>query len=218
MQSKIFVAVLVFLALGFLSSCGDGDSGSSSPPTVDVTDTWTGSWFSRNGVNGGSATLNATQSGASVTGSVSFSGSPCFASGAFSGSVSGNTVRGSITAGGIRVDVALTITGNSASGTYNSVSAGNCTGDSGTISLTTQPPTGTLTVTCALPAAYQTCDITNPPAARGSLPNRTTGSRVVPVGEYNIWYRALGAGQPVLDLFKFGYVVSANSETFVSLD
>ena len=90
MRKTFFISLLVLFSFGLWVACGDGDSDSSSPPAVDVTGTWTGSWFSNNGVkgvNGGSATLNATQSRASVTGSVSLSGSPCFARGAFSGSV-----------------------------------------------------------------------------------------------------------------------------------
>ena len=137
MKIRLTIALMfTLLAFPTLSCGGDGDVGSSAPPTVDITGTWTGSWFSSNGVDGGAATLSASQSGANVTGSASLSGSPCLASGAFSGNVSGNTANGSLTAGGTRIDIAMTVTGNSASGTYNAVSAGACTGDTGTISLT----------------------------------------------------------------------------------
>ncbi len=75
------------------------------------------------------------QTDATVTGELSFTGSVCFAGGEFSGVVSGRRLRGSLTAGNIRVDVDATVTGNQMNGTYAAVNAGACTGDTGTFSV-----------------------------------------------------------------------------------
>lgn len=131
-HKKSFLVFAVMVA--GLSACG-GDSGSCGPPTVDVTGTWTGSWVSQNAFDGGSATLAANQTDGAVVGTASFSGSPCFSGGSFRGTVCGNEACGSLTSGGIRVDVCLGVIGDNANGTYNTISAGLCTGDRGTISL-----------------------------------------------------------------------------------
>ncbi len=132
---------LMFTLLAFptLSCGGDGTVGSSAQPTVDITGTWTGSWFSSDGVNSGTATLTATQSGATFTGSASLLGYPCSANGSFSGNVSGNTVSGSL-AGGFpgtifesKMDITMTVTGNSARGTFYTFLPTVCAADTGTI-------------------------------------------------------------------------------------
>jgi hypothetical protein len=69
-----------------------------------------------------------------VNGQVSFGGSPCFSGGAISGSICGDTFTGALSAGGIDVKLSATVTGTQMNGSYNTVSAGACTGDTGTFS------------------------------------------------------------------------------------
>ena len=131
---KIMVGIAA-LSLLFVLSCGDGDSDSSRPPSVDVTGSWSGSWSSNNGIDGGSASLSAVQADASVSGSAFLSGSPCLSNGSFTGTVSGDRVSGSIRAGNSRIEISMNVSGNQASGTYYSANAGICTGDRGTLTL-----------------------------------------------------------------------------------
>jgi len=128
---------LLFACL-FLGACGGssaavGDSTSSIEPTAPLAGMWRGTWTSETGVSG-SMTVTMQQSGSTLDGDLEFSGSPCFASGRFAGIVTGRDFAGSVTAGGIRVDLSATITGAAYAGTYTAVSAGACTGDTGTFS------------------------------------------------------------------------------------
>jgi hypothetical protein len=116
-----------FLSLLILVACGGSGTASS------VSGIWTGSWASRTGVSG-TTNLTLAQSGDSVVGSLTFTGSPCFANGDISGTLSGDMLSATITAGGIVVALNVTITGDALSGTYQAVSAGECTGDTGTFS------------------------------------------------------------------------------------
>ena len=97
--------------------------------------TWTGSWLSRNGI-GGTTVLQFTATPSALTGSVSFTNSPCFATGNVSASVTGDTVSGTVSAGNIDISIQGTIIGNTMSGTYDAISAGACTGDTGTFQAT----------------------------------------------------------------------------------
>jgi hypothetical protein len=78
--------------------------------------------------------MTLTQTGSSLKGTTSFSGSPCFSAGDVVGAIAGSDGSGGITAGGIRVDFSATIALSRMNGTYNAVSAGACTGDVGTFS------------------------------------------------------------------------------------
>ena len=129
------------------SACGGGGSGSgggSSPttpssPTGSLTGSWTGTWTSARGA-GGSMTASLTQSGTSLTGAVSSTGSPCLTTGNVSGTVSG----GSVTIGavfGVSQQVNFTGSVNTAWSNVNgqySVSGGLCAGDAGTWTISKQ--------------------------------------------------------------------------------
>ncbi len=56
------------------------------------------------------------QSGSTLDGDLHFSGSPCFANGHFAGTISGHDFSGSVTAGGIQVDMSGTVTGDAYDG------------------------------------------------------------------------------------------------------
>ncbi len=127
--------LIVAVALSVLPCCGSGGGGGPG----DVAGTWVGEWASSNGVDGGVIGLSLTQTGATFVGTAVFGSSPCFSGGTVSdGDVSGWRVTGSLISGGARVDFAGTVSGTSheiLTGTYRIVSAGFCTGDTGTISL-----------------------------------------------------------------------------------
>ena len=112
-----------------------GSSSSSSEPTGDLSGKWTGRWTSQTTVSG-SFDVTMRQNGSGLDGDLHFSGSPCFSGGRFAGTMNGRNFSGSVTAGSIRIDMSGTLTGNTYDGTYSSVSAGACTGDSGTFTAT----------------------------------------------------------------------------------
>jgi hypothetical protein len=81
-----------------------------------------------------------SQSGTSLSGTATVTGSPCFTSGSISGSVSGNNVAFGVLFGGgqqANFSAAVGSGGTSMSGTY-SVSGGACSGDTGSFNLTKQ--------------------------------------------------------------------------------
>lgn len=130
---------LAFLFLSTLLGCsGSGagvNAGPMSPPEADVTGAWTARWLSKTGVGGGSS-FAFTQSGNRVTGEVRFTGSPCFSGGQFEGTLSGRELSGSLVAGAIEVALSATVSSGSLDGTYVTVQAGACTGDTGTFTAT----------------------------------------------------------------------------------
>lgn len=131
---------IVAALLALLPCCGSGGGGSPG----DVAGIWIGDWASSNGVNGGQMGLTLTQTESTLDGTASFFSSPCFSGGTVSdGDVSGWNVSGSLISGSARVDFTGTVSGTShdvLSGAYEVVSAGFCTGDTGTISLTRFSP------------------------------------------------------------------------------
>lgn len=132
----IWGVAVITVALVLAGCDGDGDE-DLAPPTVNVSGTWSGSWLSDNGVDGGNVTfVSLSQIDSMVTGEVSFTGSPCFSGAALSGVISGETLTGSLRAGSIQVDVDATVTGDQMNGTYDTVNAGACTGDTGMFSAT----------------------------------------------------------------------------------
>jgi hypothetical protein len=128
MRLSLCLALLSAIALG----CGGTNS---SPTTSAAAGTWTGQWLSHDGI-GGSATMQLSAAGDGLTGTISFTNSPCFSSGAVTATLDGEEVSATVTAGGIQVTIDATITGTQMSGTYDAVSAGACTGDTGTFSAT----------------------------------------------------------------------------------
>ncbi len=120
--------LLCLAALG----CGSADGGKGA---AAVQGSWNGEWLSRTGV-GGTATLHLEQAAGGLSGSITFTDSPCFSSGSISASVDGDAFSATVTAGAIDVTLEGTLTGDHLSGTYDAISAGACTGDTGTFSAT----------------------------------------------------------------------------------
>ncbi|MEN6475926.1 MAG: hypothetical protein ABFD81_18065 [Syntrophaceae bacterium] len=135
---SVFVVMLILL----LSGCGGGGSDSggeekskneSEDQVLDASGSWAGTWYSLNAINGGELSFELEQDGDDLTGTANFTGSPCFAGGSFAGKIDGEKITGTMTAGGIVVKVAMTITGNDVNGSYLVESGGACTNDGGTI-------------------------------------------------------------------------------------
>jgi len=114
--------------LALLASCGTDSEWCS------LTGKWQGTWKSRFGVSGSLASTLAQQ-GDNVTGSVAFTNSPCFDAANVALVEAGGNITGSATAGGIRVDMSASWVEDHLEGTYNAISAGACTGDTGTFSM-----------------------------------------------------------------------------------
>ncbi len=117
--------MLVLLAA--LTSC-------SSDEWCTLTGTWGGTWTSRTTTTG-SLSSTLAQHGSDVTGTVSFTSSPCFDAADVMLVQAGEHVSGSATAGAIRVDLDASWVEDHLEGTYSAISAGACTGDTGTFVL-----------------------------------------------------------------------------------
>lgn len=116
--------------------CGGSTSSGFEAPTVNVAGTWKGRWTSSTGASGATSSTFTQSATGAISGTTTFSGSPCFSAGKIEGAVTGDDFNGRLVAGGIRVDLAGTTIERSMSGTYNAVSAGACTGDTaGTFTL-----------------------------------------------------------------------------------
>jgi|HubBroStandDraft_6_1064221.scaffolds.fasta_scaffold25409_4 hypothetical protein len=107
-----------------LAACSNND---------DLSGDWIGTW---SGGGDGTVTESLSQSGDQVTGTATFTGSPCWNAAQLSLVVAGNNVSGSGLAGAIRVDMSATWSGDHIDGTFESVS-GACIG-TGTFALDRQ--------------------------------------------------------------------------------
>jgi hypothetical protein len=124
------------VAAAILVRCGTGGGDTCAPGSVKLTGHWDGNWSSAKGLGEGSISFfSIVQSGSAVKGQVSFGRSLCISGGAVSGSICGDTFTGALSADGIEVKLSATVTGTQmSSGSYNMVSAGACTGDTGIFS------------------------------------------------------------------------------------
>jgi hypothetical protein len=100
----------------------------------DLTGDWQGTWTSQAGGAGVMATTFAVHSG-DVTGTVSFSGSPCFATADLAMVAANGQITGSATADAVEVDLSAHWVEDHLEGTFDVISAGACTGDTGTFTL-----------------------------------------------------------------------------------
>jgi len=136
MKSIILIVVVICLGCS-ISGCGGYSSHGNTPLSQTLAGTWDFTYVSStSGSSTASGTL--TQTSGAFSGSVALTGS-CASSGTLSGSVSGSAITGTLTETSpetINVTGSLATSGNTASGTYQVMSAtGACaaaSGDTGT--------------------------------------------------------------------------------------
>jgi hypothetical protein len=137
---RFFFALLTPLTLATLVACGGSSSSgvgsgtSSTEPTTDLTGKWSGRVVSQTGF-AATFTSDLVQTGSSVSGSTKSSGG-CIGGGKLAGTISGDNVSVSVTAGDVRVDLKLTVSSpDQVDGTYDIAPAGGCPADRGSVSM-----------------------------------------------------------------------------------
>jgi hypothetical protein len=119
-----------FLFLALLGSCSTDD-------WCELSGSWSGTWRSQAGL-GGSLASELSQNDSNITGTVSFTGSPCFSATALDAVFTKAQLSGSATAGAVHIDVSASWVKGDLDGTYQVLSGGPCTSDTGTFALTRQ--------------------------------------------------------------------------------
>lgn len=117
-----------------LAGGGGGGGGDGGTDNVDISGDWRGTWNDGSG-GSGAINLNLSQSGTSVGGSATVTGSDCLSSGDVSGSVAGDQARLTIVSGTEQAALALTYQDSGLYGilTYGS---GNCSEATVSLNLT----------------------------------------------------------------------------------
>ena len=128
LQSTRGMTRMLWIAALALAACTDNSG---------ISGDWTGTWTSRTGVSG-QITAAFSQRDSQIGGTISFTGSPCFDAAQVMEVMAGNSISGTATAGGIQVTLSATWTEPDINGSYDAVSAGACSGDTGTFSLARQ--------------------------------------------------------------------------------
>jgi hypothetical protein len=100
----------------------------------NVEGSWAGDWMAPGGT--GNLAFELQQSDDAVTGTVTFTGSPCFTMGGVTGTVHDSEFFGTISAGALRIDFDSTITDSSLDGTLTAIAAGGCSGSTGSFVVT----------------------------------------------------------------------------------
>jgi hypothetical protein len=127
-----------FGVLILVAACGGSTNGgtSSSSESSSLAGGWTGTWKSNSGV-GGTVTFAITQTGNTLAGTASMTNSACLENAKLDGSVNGDDVMINVTSGDTRATVHLTVTApGQIDGTYDAISAGLCSGDTGIVDAT----------------------------------------------------------------------------------
>jgi len=88
---KIPVGLIVALLLACAGCAGGGPATASTPPTVDVTGYWVGTWVGS--IGSGAIYMTLKQTGPQYTGELRVTGSGTDPSGFTQGTVSGNELR-----------------------------------------------------------------------------------------------------------------------------
>lgn len=132
---RFFFAFAASLALAACSgSTGSSVTSSSTLPDVDLTGRWTGSSTTSTGFTG-TFVSDLVQQGAVLTGTVR-SPDSCIGGGKVAGTVAGDRVDATVTAGDVRVTLVLTVSSeDQLDGTFELPASGACAGQSGSVSM-----------------------------------------------------------------------------------
>jgi hypothetical protein len=127
-----FETVALGVLLVVLSACGGGGNSSTAP--VNMAGNWQ---FTGNSITFGyvfNATGQVNQTGSSISGTLSLSGSPCAQTADFSGTINGSSLSVTANESGQNVSFTGTVSadGNSLSGKYAAPPGGCTNGDAGT--------------------------------------------------------------------------------------
>jgi hypothetical protein len=125
--------VSLAFALAMLGSCG-GDDEAQCGGFADVHGTWSGSWTGASGAHGPAVAV-FTQSGSTLSGTITLSGTSCPIMGPIDGTICNQALSLTETSMGNTVGISLTLSGSTMTGRYDVV-GGQCLGDRATISLT----------------------------------------------------------------------------------
>lgn len=121
-----------------VAACGGSTNGgtTSSSESSSLEGAWTGTWKSNQGV-GGAVTMSITQNGNALSGTASMTNSTCLENAKLDGTINGDDVLINVTSGDTRASVHLTVMSpGHVDGTYDAVSAGLCSGDTGIVDIT----------------------------------------------------------------------------------
>jgi len=107
--------LLIGAAVLMIAGCASGSGAPSTPPSVNLTGKWSGSWqFTPVSAGSGQVTMDLTQTGSDVNGSVLVTGPAVNQPTTVQGTVSGNEFR----LGG-RISGTFVVTGDQMSGNVN---------------------------------------------------------------------------------------------------
>jgi hypothetical protein len=156
-MKRSFEKAALGVLLVFLSACGGGGNSSITP--VNMAGNWQFTFNSTKFAGSGNGSGQINQSGSSISGTLSLSGTPCAETAAFSGALNGTSLSATLNESGQNVSLTGTVTtdGNSGNGAYSTPSGGCTNGDAGTwsgsrVSMLNGLFRGTLAAQNALPA------------------------------------------------------------------
>jgi hypothetical protein len=131
---RLTAAAMIVALAATLAGCVPNPPAPTCPTAHSGT--WTGTWRSNNGPNGGTINANLTFSGATVSGTMSMTGS-VYTTGNVTGTVSCGQLSVGVFSGAVNYTGVISADGRSVSGTYSAPQANN---DAGTFTVTTTAP------------------------------------------------------------------------------
>lgn len=181
-NSRFFLGTFFVTALAIsLTTCGggggSGTNSSSGETSLNLSGAWSGSWISAKTTINGDLSTTLTQSGSTISGTISISDSPCISSTSILGNISNNNV--SFANDSLRFSATATASPTALVGGY-SVTSGSCAGDAGYFALSfndnnNTPPQPTANVTGHWSGTYSSNLVSSAPII---LDLKQTGANV----------------------------------------
>jgi tetratricopeptide (TPR) repeat protein len=125
---------------GGLALAGGGGGGGDKPSeeVTDLSGDWQGTWVNYSNETSNEALFSLTQTGTSISGTVTLDGEDCFSQGTLNGSISGNNVNLTITSGSeiVALNAVYDAAADTLDGTwsYTASASEGCAGDTGNFS------------------------------------------------------------------------------------